>query len=77
MLFPNPANERLVLLMQGNYEDGTINVYNAIGKHIIAFTISKDTQSKELDINTWAEGFYMITFTTASYNSQRSFIKVK
>jgi hypothetical protein len=76
-LFPNPANEHLVLLIQGNNEDGTINVYNAIGKHIIAYPISKDTQRKELDINTWAEGFYMITFTTASFNGQQSFIKVK
>lgn len=76
-IYPNPAKDKLVVLIEGKLEEGTINVYNALGKHVNTFTILKDTQRKELDINSWAEGFYIITFSSANLNAQQSFIKLK
>ena len=76
-IYPNPAKDKLVVLIEGKLEEGTINVYNALGKQVNTFTILKDTQRKELDINSWAEGFYIITFSSDNFNAQQSFIKLK
>jgi hypothetical protein len=76
-LFPNPANDQLMLLFGGDIEAGKIEIYNLTGAIVAKYNINKNTVNKVLDINEISEGYYMIHFNLGNYNTVKSFIKVK
>ncbi len=77
VVYPNPGNERLNMIITGNTADGVVSVYNALGALIQNINIAKESNSKEVDIINWAEGYYLIKYHTNNYQSQIKFIKVK
>jgi hypothetical protein len=76
-VFPNPSREHLKIVLKGNTEDGEVVVYSLTGAVIQRLNINKDISSKDLDISQWAEGYYLIKYTTPNYQNQTKFIKLK
>ncbi len=76
-LFPNPVQDKLMLLFKGDIEAGKIEIYNLTGAMVAKYNINKNTVNKVLDINEISEGYYMIHFNLGNYNTVKSFIKVK
>ena len=77
VIFPNPAQESLTMMITGNTEDGFVSIYNAMGVLVESIKIAKESNNKELNISTWAEGYYLIKYQTNNYQSQIKFIKIK
>jgi hypothetical protein len=77
VIFPNPAQESLTMTITGNTEDGFVSIYNAMGALVESTKIAKESNNKELNISTWAEGYYLIKYQNNNYHSQLKFIKIK
>lgn len=76
-LYPNPAKDKLKVLINGDNEAGIIKIYNLTGAIVADFNISKSSVSKELDISVLSEGYYMIHFNLGDYNEVKTFVKIK
>jgi hypothetical protein len=76
-LFPNPAQDKLMLLFKGDIDAGKIEIYDLTGAIVATHNLSKSSSNKELDISLMAEGYYLIHFTLGNYYAVKSFIKIK
>lgn len=76
-VFPNPGKDYLKIMLKGNNEDGEVVIYSATGTVIKRLILNKDVNIKDLDISQWAEGYYLIKYTSPNYQNQTKFIKLK
>jgi hypothetical protein len=73
-IYPNPANEFLIIESNSNIE--TITVYNLTGSQV-AKLFDLGTSSTQLNVSHFAPGMYNIRFNTAKDESfNRKFIKL-
>lgn len=76
-LYPNPAKDKLKVLIDGDNEAGIIKIYDLTGALIADFNVNKNSTNKELDISSLSEGYYMIHFSLGDYNKVKTFVKIK
>jgi hypothetical protein len=76
-IFPNPSKNKITLLTEGFQGDAQITVYNLMGQLIESFRIQQGNNTKEVDINTWAEGYYSIHCISGNYYAVKPLIKIK
>lgn len=76
-LYPNPAKDKLKVLIDGDNDAGIIKIYNLTGALVAEFNITKNTSNKDLDISILLEGYYLIHFTLGNYSGVKPFIKIK
>lgn len=58
-VFPNPTNGIVYIKVEGNKDNGVINIVDALGKEIMTFELKlEETQS--FDISACARGFYLV-----------------
>lgn len=76
-LYPNPAKDKLRVLIDGVNDSGNIKIYDLTGALIADFNVTKNSTNKELDISSLPEGYYMIHFALGNYNKVKTFVKIK
>lgn len=59
-IYPNPANDHIVLSMQENRSPLTVEIVDMAGK--VAFHGQMTEAQKEIDIHTWENGTYIVKF---------------
>lgn len=76
-IFPNPSKNKITILTEGLQGDAQITVYNLMGQLIESFSIQQGSNTKEVDINAWAEGYYSIHCTSVDFAAVKPLIKIK
>ncbi len=76
-IYPNPATDKLNIVLDGNLQEGIFHIYNAQGVLIEVVKIAKDNHQKEIDLSNYADGLYVINYMTSNSNLKKSFIKLK
>jgi hypothetical protein len=76
-IYPNPAKDKLKVLIDGDNEAGIIKIYNLTGALVADFNVTKSSTNKELDISALSEGYYMIHFSLGNFNKVKTFVKIK
>jgi PKD repeat protein len=72
-LFPNPANDRLNIVLSGNAENVNIKVYNAFGQILDNFNITSDRTS--INLTTYPHGIYYIGADDGIQTALKKFIR--
>jgi hypothetical protein len=73
-IFPNPANEKITIILNKHVINITIEVYDMYGKLLIA-EVNKSGKQYDLNTSTFASGAYFIKLITADTQSRTMFIK--
>jgi hypothetical protein len=76
-IFPNPSKNNVTIFTEGFKDDAQILVYNLMGQLIDRLRIQHGTNNKDIDISSWAEGYYSIHCISANFSSVKSLIKIK
>ena len=63
-IYPNPANSILNISIGGNFTKGTVHVYDALGKELIAKQIAQGNM--QLLVNNLSAGIYFIRIIDTS-----------
>ncbi|MDX2189485.1 MAG: M4 family metallopeptidase [Bacteroidota bacterium] len=74
-VYPNPANDHLVIeYVPVVKEIWEINISNFLGETIYSRIIDSETNSQNLETETWASGIYLIKITSGSHSFVRKLI---
>jgi hypothetical protein len=73
-IYPNPANDRLMVKCSSDIEKAAIHVTNNLGETLGHFNYSKDG-SDTFDISHLASGIYFMTISSGSSTEKLKFIK--
>jgi hypothetical protein len=73
-LYPNPSNSILNIELQSISSNGTLEVFDLLGKQIITQSISK-TEISQIDVTNWDSGLYLIKISSDKGEETKRFIK--
>ncbi|MEO1031138.1 MAG: T9SS type A sorting domain-containing protein [Bacteroidota bacterium] len=73
-LYPNPSNTTLNIQLQGQNSNGTLQVYDMLGKQVLVQSISLSEVSK-IDVSTWNNGLYLVKISSDNGEETKRFIK--
>jgi hypothetical protein len=59
-VFPNPARDKITIKVHGNFVNGTIYIYNALG--MVCKKINPANATIDVDISTFATGVYWVKY---------------
>ena len=72
-IYPNPATEELTLFLPNSTSPKEVNIYNTLGKKVVAFDTSEE--KTDLNISKLASGVYMFEVRDGNKISRQKFIK--
>jgi hypothetical protein len=73
-IFPNPTNSILNLQLAPNFVNGTINIFNLLGKQVLTKEINSNNFAP-LDVTTLSKGLYLIKVTSGNNTQTKRFVK--
>ena len=73
-MFPNPSSSTLSLEFSQHITEGTIMVFDVLGKELLTKKFEA-TNSVELDISNWVHGIYLIKVKSGKISQTQQFIK--
>jgi len=72
-LFPNPANDFIILKMPGEIHNSTVDILNIQGKIIKSLTVTKN--QNKLNINQFPSGIYLVRIQSNENQILKKFVK--
>jgi len=72
-VFPNPANDKVVILFSQTLAHATISLFNCLGQDIISQQIN-NTNSLQLNVGSLAKGLYLVRISTGNYITQQKLL---
>jgi hypothetical protein len=73
-LFPNPSNSVVNIALQSANANGTLQVFDMLGKQIFTKAITSNEVS-QIDVNNWDSGLYLIKISSDQGEETKRFIK--
>ena len=73
-LYPNPANSLLNIKFKSVISNGTLQVFDLLGKQIINQSVSSDITS-QIDLTDWDTGMYLIKISSNNGEETKRFIR--
>ncbi len=73
-LFPNPAHDTLNIQLNNLITDGTIQIFDVLGKQVFSQFIVAN-QPSEIDVAQWNNGIYLIKISSENTNEVKRFVK--
>ena len=73
-LYPNPSNSVLNIQLQSVNANGTLQVFDVLGKQILTQSITSEDISK-IDVSNWDSGLYLIKISSEDGEETKRFIK--
>lgn len=61
-LYPNPASQKVNLMLKPSHEQTNLVVYDIMGKELYKRLIPGNTKSLEIDVSQWKDGLYFFQF---------------
>ncbi len=69
LVYPNPARDIVNISVNTEIENGTLTIYDSVGRTIRQVAINGDSPVVTLDINEYAAGIYSVSIEGDSFNS--------
>ena len=73
-LYPNPASDRVNLTFSGDYEKGTMKIFNAFGKLVYENEIGDTQNNLIVDVSQFANGMYTVVVTSGNRYTNKKLI---
>jgi hypothetical protein len=73
-LYPNPTNSILNIEIKNELSNGTVEVYDMLGKQIFKLTITSNNVSK-IDVSNWNNGLYLVKISSDESIETKRFVK--
>lgn len=70
---PNPASERMQIVLPSNMDNAKLKIYNVLGKQVISKDISR--LDSNLDIRNWNKGIYIVRLSSEGVVQTKRFVK--
>jgi hypothetical protein len=74
LVYPNPANDKAKLDIQGLNEDANVIVYNINGRTLQTLKIKKGQKELEIDLTNYAKGVYTINIVNENISYSEKII---
>ena len=72
-LYPNPSNSILNIHVQTTGANGTIEVYNILGKKVISQELV--SEATKIDVSGWNSGVYLVKISSENGEETKRFVK--
>lgn len=72
-LYPNPSNSILNIHVQTTGANGTIEVYNILGKKVISRELV--SEATKIDVSGWNSGVYLVKISSENGEETKRFVK--
>ncbi len=76
-IFPNPAATSISVQLPKGTNAGVLKICNATGLEVIRSNITENLGEIQLDISTWSNGMYFISYTDRSSGYNNKFTKIQ
>lgn len=73
-IYPNPANNKTTLKVEGLTEKADVIIYDINGRKLKKYTMNANQNDLEIDVSGFAKGIYQIKLTTQSYSISKKLI---
>ncbi|MFC0603285.1 T9SS type A sorting domain-containing protein [Winogradskyella pulchriflava] len=73
-LYPNPSNATLNIEFKSVITDGTLEVFNLLGKQVFVQSIASNNLS-QIDVTNWDSGLYLVKISSEYGDQTKRFIK--
>ena len=73
-LYPNPTSRSLNIEFKSTIADGTLEVFDMLGKQVFVQNITNNDIS-QIDVSTWNSGLYLIKMSSENGQETKRFIK--
>jgi hypothetical protein len=73
-LYPNPSNSVLHIQTQNINSNGTIEVYNLLGKKVLSQQLNS-SETSQINVSNWDDGLYLIKISSENGEDTKRFIK--
>jgi hypothetical protein len=74
-LYPNPSNTVLNIEFKSVITDGTLEVFDLLGKQVFVQNIVSSDDVSQIDVTTWDSGLYLIKISSENGEETKRFIK--